>query len=95
MNYYYGMWPLEFDLATDNGADKVVSQMGINYEFVFQNGSTATTIATFTAYNASIRLQTDNENMVGTQRTIVRACDSLLRLIELNEYLNISDNQAP
>lgn len=33
--------------------------------------------------------------MVGTQRTVVRACDSLNRLIELNVYLNISDNQAP
>lgn len=33
--------------------------------------------------------------MVGTQRTIMRACDSLNRLIELNLYLNISDNQAP
>ena len=42
-----------------------------------------------------MRVQTDNENMVGTQRTVVRACDSLNRLIELNLYINISDNQAP
>lgn len=33
--------------------------------------------------------------MVGTQRTIIRACDTMNRLIELNLYLNISDNQAP
>jgi hypothetical protein len=33
--------------------------------------------------------------MVGTQRTVIRACDSLNRLIELNLYINISDNQAP
>lgn len=33
--------------------------------------------------------------MVGVQRTVIRGCDTLSRLFELNLYLNISDNQAP
>jgi hypothetical protein len=53
-------------MQNSNGADKVVSQMGTNYEYVFQNGSSASGIATFTQYNASVRVQTDDENMVGT-----------------------------
>lgn len=95
-DYFYGQWTDEYDMKDSiNGADKVVSQMGSSYEYVFQNGSSTSKIATFAQYNASVRVQTNNENMVGTQRTVVRACDSLNRLIELNLYLNISDNQAP
>jgi len=69
--------------------------MGDKYEYVFQNGSNISQIATFVKKNATVRLQTNDENMVGTQRSVIRACDSMSRLIELNLYLNISDNQAP
>ena len=69
--------------------------MGDNWEFVFQNGSSVSEIAEFFKSNGSVHLQTNDENMVGTQRTVIRACDSLSRLIELNLYLNISDNTAP
>lgn len=33
--------------------------------------------------------------MVGTQRVMIRGCDSINRLFELNLYVNISDNTAP
>ena len=35
-------------MKLSNGADKVVAQMGPNYEYVFQNGSSVSGIATFT-----------------------------------------------
>jgi len=94
-DYFYGQWVDEYDIKEEAGADRIVSSMGESYEYVFQNGTNVSEIALFTKKNATVRLQTNDENMVGTQRTVIRACDSLNRLIELNLYLNISDNQAP
>ena len=81
----------EYSINDHNGGANV-AQMGNNYEYVFQNGSSASGLATFTQSNATVRVQTNDENMVGTQRTVIRACDSLNRLIEMNLYINISDN---
>jgi len=42
-----------------------------------------------------VYVQSNDENLVGTQRTIIRGCDSLSNLIELTLYVNISSNSAP
>ena len=45
--------------------------------------------------NATLFVQTNDENLVGTQVTTIRGCDNLNRLFDLNLYINISDNTAP
>ena len=49
----------------------------------------------FDAAGAKLYIQTNDENLVGTQRTIIRACDRLDNLIEINFYVNVSSNSAP
>jgi hypothetical protein len=49
----------------------------------------------FDSQASKVYIQTDDENLVGTQRTIIRACDRLSNLIEVNFYVNVSSNSAP
>jgi hypothetical protein len=74
-NYYYGQWASEYDLKSSSGANMVAAQMGSNYEFIFQNGSSCDLLATYESDNATIWIQSDDENMVGTQRVMLRGCD--------------------
>lgn len=45
--------------------------------------------------NTTVWVQTDEENLVGTQRTVIRGCDSLNKLLEINFYVNVTSNSAP
>ena len=45
--------------------------------------------------NTTIWVQTDEENLVGTQRTVIRGCDSMNKLLEINFYVNVTSNSAP
>ena len=62
---------------------------------MFQNGSSAASLVSMRHDNATLFIQTNDESLVGNQRTMIRGCDSLQRLYELNLYINISDNTAP
>jgi hypothetical protein len=52
-------------------------------------------VATYDQSTQSIWIQTDSEDKVGVQRVIVRNCDSLDRLLELNLYINVLANTHP
>ena len=68
-------------------------------EFVFQNGSKCDKFAWLDSgsleKNTTIWVQTDEENLVGTQRTVIRGCDSMNKLLEINFYVNVTSNSAP
>jgi hypothetical protein len=68
-------------------------------EFVFQNGSSCSQFAWLDSgdlnRDTTIWVQTDDENLVGTQRTVIRGCDSMSKLLEINFYVNVSSNSAP
>lgn len=40
-------------------------------------------------------VQTNDESLVGTQRTVIRGCDQMSNLLEVNFYINVSSNAAP
>lgn len=42
-----------------------------------------------------MNIQTDNEEYVGVQRTIIRDCDAMARLLELNLYIDVQSNTHP
>ena len=79
--------------------DRIVSQMNKEQEYIFQNGSSCSAFAwlgTAGTSNANyIYVKTDDESLVGTQRTIIRGCDVLSNLLELNFYVNVTSNSAP
>lgn len=68
-------------------------------EFIFQNGSSCSAFAWLgkdtLGQNTTVWVQTDDQNLVGTQRTIIRGCDAMSNLLEVNFYINVSSNSAP
>jgi hypothetical protein len=40
-------------------------------------------------------IQTDDENKVGLQKLVIRNCDNLNRLLELNLYITVLTNTHP
>lgn len=62
---------------------------------IYQDGEDASELANFNESNYSVAIQTDNEDAVGIQRTIIRNCDNLNRLLELNLYINVLSNTHP
>lgn len=69
--------------------------MSNNAELIYQNGLPATEIATLSQNDYSVYIQTDDEDMVGVRKTIIRDCDHLNRLLELNLYIEIKANTYP
>lgn len=64
-------------------------------KMIYQDGEDASDLAKFNKDKYSIEIQTDKEDAVGIQRTIVRNCDGLNRLLELNLYINVLSNTHP
>lgn len=95
MDYFYGQWEEMYDMKLSEGANRYMVQMGENYKLLFQNGSESTDLMRLVYENATLFVQTNDENLVGTQVCIIRGCDNLNRLFDLNLYINISDNTAP
>ena len=94
MDYFYGQNTKTYDMAEYN-YDKYLNKMDDEVEFVFQNGSSTNSFAQINFQGQEISVQTNDENLVGTQRTIIRACDKLSNLLEMNFYINVSSNSAP
>jgi len=69
--------------------------MGPDSEYMFQNGQPADPVATYDQDTYSVWVQTDEEDHVGKQMTIIRDCDSLSRLLELHLYINVISNSHP
>ena len=94
-NYYRGQNVMQYDIQREN--DKTISAYfsGSEVEVIFQNGTNANSLATFNVGQNSIDIQTDNDEMVGIQKTIIRACDNLDRLLEMNLYVEVISNTYP
>ena len=103
MDYFYGQRKKSYNMRDEPSykqrAVTVFSMMDQGREFLFQNGSTCSAFAWLDSgsfeKNTTIWVQTDEENLVGTQRTIIRGCDSMARLHEINFYVNVTSNSAP
>lgn len=103
MDYFYGQRKKSYNMRDEPSykqrAVTVFSMMDRQREFIFQNGSSCSAFAWLDSgsfeKNTTIWVQTDEENLVGTQRTIIRGCDSMSRLHEINFYVNVTSNSAP
>lgn len=69
--------------------------MDSNSQIMYFDGSSTAEIATYNQSDFSIYVYTEDENKVGNQKVIVRDCDSLNRLLELNLYISILENSHP
>lgn len=104
MDYFYGQHKKRYNFRNEPSyktrAVNVFAQMDAEKELVFQNGSTTERFAwldggTDLNSQTTIWVQTDEENLVGTQRTVLRGCDNMGKLLEINFYVNVTSNSAP
>ncbi|CDW72642.1 UNKNOWN [Stylonychia lemnae] len=97
-NYFYGQKAKQYDLFK-SGVIALQQKMSPEFEFVFQNGTDSKKFANLginTPANKSIvYVQTNDDRLVGTQKMVLRGCDELNNLHEINYFINVSTNSAP
>jgi hypothetical protein len=95
MNYYRGTDLERYNIASQNNQGFIVTMMDANSQIMYQDGNNSTDLATYNQSDYSIYVYTEDENKVGVQKVVVRDCDSLNRLLELNLYINVLENSHP
>ena len=95
VEYYRGQNTMTYDIGEENNVASVVTQMSSDSKIIFQDGTSAESFAQYSQEDYSIKLQTDEDDMVGIQKTIIRDIDSLGRLLELNLYVEVLSNTHP
>ena len=93
VSYYRGQNPLQYQIKDSSG--NVATMMNAKSELIYQDGSSAADMATLHKNNYTIFIQTDSEDKIGTQKVIIRNCDELDRLLELNLYIEVLSNTHP
>jgi len=63
-------------------------------EYIFQDGTPADTVGIYDQEAGVVFIQTDEEDMVGVQKTIIRDCDPK-GVLELNLYIDVLSNSHP
>jgi len=96
VDYYRGQNDLTYNIANENPDNTyVATQMSADTEFIFQDGTPATEVGYYNQKIYSVIIQTDSEDLVGVQKTIIRNCDTASHLLELNLYINVLSNSHP
>ena len=91
VQYYRGQNTYQYDIYNQNSA----AYLSGDIELIYQNGEDASDIATYNAQQLTIDIQTDADEKVGVQRIIMRSCNELERLLELNLYIEVISNTYP
>ena len=100
MTYYRGQNTYEYKISDSNQHANVVSMMRSNRaKTIFQDGRRADgrrdPLARLVQNKYRVDIFTRSTNMVGQQRTIIRDCDAMGRLLELNLYIDVKKNSPP
>jgi len=95
VDYYRGQNAYQYKISVENPSGSVITQMDSKSEIVYQDGTSATDIARYDQNSYSVFIQTDDENKVGLQKLMIRNCDNLNRLLELNLYITVLTNTHP
>ena len=95
VEYYRGQNTMTYNIGEENESASVVTQMSAESKIIFQDGKSAETIAVYNQDEYSVKIQTDEDDMVGIQKTIIRDVDALGRLLELNLYIEVLSNTHP
>lgn len=94
VSYYRGQRTYGYDLFGQNSATVASYFTGSPY-IIYQDGTDAGDLAKFNQQQNTIDIQTDDDAKVGIQKTIIRSCDSLDRLLEMNLYVEVLSNTYP
>ena len=62
---------------------------------IFQNGTSSERLARYNPDTYTVEIQTDEQDMVGIHKTIIRDYDNLGDLAELNLYIEVLSNTHP
>ena len=62
---------------------------------ILEDGSDADELMHFDTKQLTFEIWTNDEKMVGPQRTLLRSCDRLDRLLEMNLQVQVKENSAP
>ena len=62
---------------------------------IFEDGSDARDFLNYDTRQLTFEVSTNEKSMVGPNRTILRSCDRLNRLLEMNLEVSILANSAP
>ena len=62
---------------------------------IFKNGTDASQLAKLNSDGYEVDIQTDSDQMVGIQKTIIRNCNSLDQLLEMNRHIEVMYNTYP
>jgi len=95
MNYYRGTNQERYNIASQNNQGFIVTMMDANSQIMYQNGLPSNDLAIYNQSDYSIYVYTEDEDKVAVQKVVVRDCDSLNRLLELNLYINVLENTHP
>lgn len=95
VDYYRGQKSQQYKISQQNSQGFVITMMDESSVLIYQNGKSASDIATYDKDTYSVYIQTDSEDKVGTQKVIIRNCDDLDRLLELNLYIAVLTNTHP
>lgn len=95
VEYYRGQNTMYYNIGDKNSVASVITQMTENSQMLMQDGTPADAIAVYNQETYSVEIQTDEDDMVGVQKTIIRDCDALGRLLELNLYIEVLSNTHP
>ena len=86
---------MQYDIQRENQNTVSAYFSGNSVEVIFQNGTNAASLVVYNAQQNTIDIQTNNDEMVGIQKTIIRSCDNLDRLLEMNLYVEVISNTYP
>ncbi len=94
VSYYRGQNTYQYNLYGENSAKVATSMTNDPPKIIYQNGEDASDIAKFNSLENTIDIQTDKDD-VGIKKTILRSCDNLNRLLEMNLYIEVLANTYP
>jgi len=96
VDYYRGQNNYTYKISANNSHTYAVTMMSETSKMIFHNGQpTEPLLATYDRKKYSVNIYTHSEDMVGRQRTMIRDCDAMGRLLELNLYIDVKENTPP
>lgn len=88
------MDPVQYDIFAMNTLDEDTYLSG-DPLIMLEDGSDASDLIVFNTKQLTFEISTKDEKMVGPQRAILRSCDRLDRLLEMNLSVQVKQNTAP
>ena len=97
--YYRGQKTQEINMLwhADENSSVMAADLLFNGDkpFFYQDGSSADDLVVYNPETYMAEVQTDDREKVGLQRVILRDCDALSRILEINLYIEVLSNTHP